>query len=91
MKYLGDTNCNKLFVVGPSSDLQLLSFEFLEEKRSQGYKIFSYGDSIKRFFELNFDPDYWTFVDPNTVLHFQNEIISGRFIKLTISRIFTST
>tara|TARA_R110002110_G_scaffold144583_2_gene333845 strand:- start:192 stop:926 length:735 start_codon:yes stop_codon:yes gene_type:complete len=79
MKYLGDTNCNKLFVVGPSSDLQLLSFEFLEEKRSQGYKIFSYGDSIKRFFELNFDPDYWTFVDPNTVLHFQNEIISGRF------------
>lgn len=72
-------SCNKLLIVGPSSDLQFVSLEVLEEKRNKGYKILSYGDSIKRFFELNFDPDYWTFVDPTTVLHFQNEIISGKF------------
>lgn len=79
MKCLGDINCDKLFVVGPSFDLQLLDLQTLQAKRSQGYKIFSYGDSIKRFFELNFEPDYWTFVDPNTVFHFQDEIKSGKF------------
>tara|TARA_R110000824_G_scaffold103417_4_gene245705 strand:+ start:11963 stop:12685 length:723 start_codon:yes stop_codon:yes gene_type:complete len=77
-------NYSKLFVVGPSFDLKLLNFKGLEKIRNQGYKIFSYGDSIKRFFELNFDPDYWTFVDPNTVLHFQNEIRSGRFSNIEL-------
>ena len=84
MKYLDNMSCNKLLIVGPSFDLQFLSFEVLEEKRNKGYKILSYGDSVKRFFELNFDPDYWTFVDPNTVLHFQKEIRSGRFSNIQL-------
>ena len=72
-------NDDKLLVVGPSKDLSLLNTKYLENKRNEGYTILSYGDSIKRFLELDFYPDYWTFVDPNTVLHFQEEIISGRF------------
>ena len=58
----------KLLLVGPSSTIKNYGVDYLTDAVEFGYTICCYTGAIKHFQDLNFNPDYFSFIDPLTVL-----------------------
>jgi len=57
----------KLLLVGPSSKIKEYSTDYFKEKKEDGFEVLSYTGSIYHFKKINFKPDYFSFIDPNTI------------------------
>ena len=57
----------KILLVGPSSRVRNFDHNYFKKKKEENYKIVSYSASIKYFKEINFKPDYFSFLDPYTI------------------------
>jgi hypothetical protein len=61
-------NSSKVLLVGPSYKIADYDLGYFEDKRREGYKIVSYTGSILYFREIGFAPDYFSWIDPTSVL-----------------------
>ena len=57
----------KLLLVGPSSDIKTFSKDFFNQKMESGYNVFCFGDSLLYLKSINVKPDFFTFIDPETI------------------------
>lgn len=70
---ISHTSIKDLLVVGPGSSIEELSLEKVKDRA-----VLAFGDSTMSFFEThNIYPDYWTFIDPNTVINFIDTLSSS--------------
>ena len=78
-------NSSKVLLVGPSYKIADYDIDYFENKRREGYKILSYTGSILYFREIGFAPDYFSWIDPTSVLSQAWSVIaeSGDFFKNT--------
>tara|TARA_Y100001938_G_scaffold150550_1_gene242011 strand:+ start:4138 stop:4875 length:738 start_codon:yes stop_codon:yes gene_type:complete len=67
----------KILIIGPSPDLANFNKEYILNHKSKDYTLFCYADVIKYFKKYNIEPDYFSFVDPNTIDNFYDLIKSG--------------
>ena len=73
----------KILLVGPSNDLATFSKENFISYKNQGYSILSYSDSLDYFIKNKIEPDYYSFIDPSTLIHYLNTFDTD-FCKNTI-------
>lgn len=59
----------KLLLVGPSSKIEVYGADYFEEKKKDGFKILAYSGAVHHFKDIGFKPDYFSFIDPNTISH----------------------
>ncbi len=57
----------KLLLVGPSAKIKEYSTDYFKKKKEDGFEVLSYTGSIYHFKKINFKPDYFSFIDPNTI------------------------
>ena len=57
----------KILLMGPSSKIKVLSKSKIEKYKKEGFKIFSYTDSIFHLNQIGIPPDYFSFLDPYTI------------------------
>ena len=57
----------KLLLVGPSSSIAGYNAGYFEERRRDGFGILAYSGAVRHFKEIGFKPDYFSFIDPNTI------------------------
>ena len=76
---------SKVLLVGPSYKIADYGIDYFKNKRREGYKIVSYTGSILYFREIGFAPDYFSWIDPTSVLSQSWNAItdSGDFFKNT--------
>ena len=67
----------KILIVGPSPDLANFSKEYILNHKLKNYTLFCYADVVKYFKKYNIEPDYFNFVDPNTINNSYDLIKSG--------------
>ena len=58
----------KILLIGPSSDVTNFNKEYLLKHKEENYKLFCYADVLKFFVTHEVQPDYFSFIDPNTNL-----------------------
>lgn len=78
----------KVLLVGPSKKLESFSLESFENYRKEGYNIISYSDSIDRLKEIDFKPDYYSFIDPATIREPNDEDSFLNDVELLVADIF---
>ena len=59
----------KLLLVGPSRKISECELQHFEKWRAEGYKTLAYSTSLLYLAEIGFNPDYYSFLDPNTIGH----------------------
>ena len=59
----------KLLLVGPSSKIEGYGADYFEEKKKDGFKTLAYSGAVHHFKDIGFKPDYFSFIDPNTISH----------------------
>lgn len=59
----------KVLLVGPSSRIKEKDKAFFESFREQGYTIICYSGGIYHLAEIDFVPDYFSFMDPFTLYY----------------------
>ena len=64
----------KILLIGPSSDTKNFNKDYFLKAREDKFLILSYCDSLKHFLNIEFYPDYWSFIDPNCVSRYLKEI-----------------
>lgn len=57
----------KLLLVGPSAKIKEYGIGYFKEKKEDGFEVLSYTGSIYHFKKIGFKPDYFSFIDPNTI------------------------
>tara|TARA_Y100000034_G_scaffold132228_2_gene194697 strand:+ start:75 stop:809 length:735 start_codon:yes stop_codon:yes gene_type:complete len=70
----------KILLVGPSSRVRNFDHNYFKKKKEENYKIVSYSASIKYFKEIDFKPDYFSFLDPYTIGQDIDLYEKGRFL-----------
>ena len=60
----------KLLLVGPSDTIKNYDLDYFQTARKLGYVICCYSGAITHFRNIGFHPDYYTFIDPGTVIMF---------------------
>jgi len=70
---------DKLFVVGPSRDIENFDQSFFDSIKKQGFKIFCYGDAALYLHKIKVKPDIFCFFDPTTLSHLYKIIEEGFF------------
>lgn len=74
----------KLLLVGPSNDLSNFSKEDIIKYKNEGFTTYSFGDSLRFFLNNNLTSDFWTFIDPNTIRFYINEIKNNELKDITL-------
>ena len=72
----------KLLLVGPSSDIKTFSKDFFNQKMESGYNVFCFGDSLLYLKSINIKPDFFTFIDPETIYNVKS-ILETDFLQDT--------
>lgn len=72
----------KILLIGPSSDVTNFNKEYLLKHKEENYKLFCYADVLKFFVTHEVQPDYFSFIDPNTIDN-QYDVIKSGFCKNT--------
>jgi len=67
----------KILLIGPSSDITNFNKEYLLKHKEENYKLFCYADVLNFFVTHGVQPDYFSFVDPNTLDNQYDSIKSG--------------
>lgn len=70
---------DKVLILGTSSDLNQFNTGYFLQKKSEGYKIFAYSDSIMYLERIGISPDYWSFLDPNCLRRYYDRLGSDFF------------
>lgn len=81
---------DKILIVGTSSDLNQFDIDYFLQKKSEGYRIFSYSDSIMYLERIGISPDYWSFIDPNCLRRYYDRLESDFFkdVHLVVPNLF---
>ena len=75
---------DKILLVGTSADTNNFDKNYFEQAREDGYRIFSYADSLLHLESMNFMPDYWTFVDPLCLSRFYDRFENEYFSQIEL-------
>lgn len=82
MKSLED---KKLLLLGTSADIMQFDKDFFLQKKDEGYKILCFSNSITYLNSLGMSPNYFTYIDPNTVIEIKNQVADIELFNRTTS------
>ncbi len=59
----------KIMLVGPTNKIGQYSEEYFVEAKNRGYILIAWSGAINRFININLSPDYYSFLDPLSIMH----------------------
>mgnify|MGYP003113325337 FL=1 len=81
-------NIEKLLITGPSKKVNEIPKKEIEDLLSNGYKIFSYTDSLFYLQKIGIKPHYFSFLDPYTIGRKMNFYENDSFLSDTSLMIY---